>query len=293
MDNTENILELQNVHKKYKGFVLDGISLNLPKGFILGLIGPNGSGKTTTIKILMNIVKRNGGDVRVFGLDPRENAKRIKNKVGYLGEEQYFYGNKTVAWTGNFVSAFYDNWDTNIFQELLTRFGISRTKKTKELSKGMKVRFSLALALAHHPELLILDEPTAGLDPVIRREVLELLRKKSKSEGKSVIISSHITDDIMRTADLVAFLIGGKIVLTSEKDELLANWKRIHYKKGALDSEIANSLTRQTDHAFGSSGITERYLEIKDSLVQGITEGVVKIENVNLDDILISLVKGV
>jgi len=293
MDNTENILELQNVHKKYKGFVLDGISLNLPKGFILGLIGPNGSGKTTTIKILMNIVKRNGGDVRVFGLDPRENAKRIKNKVGYLGEEQNFYGNKTVAWTGNFVSAFYDNWDTNIFQELLTRFGISRTKKTKELSKGMKVRFSLALALAHHPELLILDEPTAGLDPVIRREVLELLRKKSKSEGKSVIISSHITDDIMRTADLVAFLIGGKIVLTSEKDELLANWKRIHYKKGAMDSEIANSLTRQTDHAFGSSGITDRYLEIKDSLVQGITEGVVKIENVNLDDILISLVKGV
>ncbi len=292
MDNTEIILELQNVHKKYKGFVLDGISLNLPQGFILGLIGPNGSGKTTTIKILMNIVKRNSGDVRVFGLDPREHAKRIKNKVGYLGEEQYFYGNKTVAWIGNFVSAFYDNWDTNIFQGLLTRFGISRTKKTKELSKGMKVRFALALALAHHPELLILDEPTAGLDPVIRREILELLMKKSKSEGKSVIISSHITDDIMRTADLVAFLIEGKIVLTSEKDELLANWKRIHFKKGALDSEIANSLTRQTDHAFGSSGITDRYLEIKDSLVQGITEGVVKIENVNLDDILISLVKG-
>jgi len=292
MDNMENILELQNVHKKFKGFVLDGISLNLPQGFILGLIGPNGSGKTTTIKILMNIVKRNGGDVRVFGLDPREDAKKIKNKVGYLGEEQYFYGNKTVAWTGNFVSAFYDNWDTNIFQGLLTRFGISRTKKTRELSKGMKVRFSLALALSHHPELLILDEPTAGLDPVIRREVLELLRKKSKSEGKSVIISSHITDDIMRTADLVAFLIKGKIVLTSEKDELLANWKRIHYKKGALDGEIVNSLTRQTDHAFGSSGITDRYLEIKDSLVQGITEGVVKIENINLDDILISLVKG-
>ena len=156
----------------------------------------------------------------------------------------------------------------------------------------MKVRFALTLALAHHPELLILDEPTAGLDPVIRREVLELLRKKSKSEGKSVIISSHITDDIMRTADLVAFLIRGKIVLTSEKDELLANWKRIHFKKGALDSAIVNSLTVQTEHAFGSSGITDRYLDIKDSLVQGITEGVVKIENVNLDDILISLVKG-
>jgi ABC-2 type transport system ATP-binding protein len=293
MDNMENILELQSVQKRYKGFVLDGISLSFPQGYILGLIGPNGAGKTTTIKILMNMVKRDGGDVRVFGLDPKKNAKQIKNKVGYLGEEQHFYGNKTVAWTGNFVSAFYDNWDTNTFQSLLTSFQISRTKKTRELSKGMKVRFSLVLALSHHPELLILDEPTAGLDPVIRREVLELLRKKSKNEGKSVIISSHITDDIMRTADLVAFLVEGKIALTSEKDELLANWKRVHYKKGALNSDIVNTLTRRKDHAFGSSGVTDRYLEIKDSLVQGITEGVVKIENVNLDDILISLVKGV
>ena len=128
---------------------------------------------------------------------------------------------------------------------------------------------------------------------LIRREVLELLQKKSKNEGKSVIVSSHITDDIMRTADLVTFLIEGKIVLASEKDELLSNWKRVHYKKGSLGSEIVNSLTRRKDHAFGSSGVTDRYLEIKESLVQGITEGVIKIENVNLDDILISLVKGV
>jgi ABC-2 type transport system ATP-binding protein len=292
MDETENILEFKNVQKRYKGFALDGISLDLPQGYILGLIGPNGAGKTTTIKILMNTVKRDGGKVRVLGFDPQRNAKQIKNRVGYLGEEQHFYGNKTVAWTGNFVSNFYKEWDTNMFQSLLTSFQISRTKKTRELSKGMKVRFSLALALSHHPELLILDEPTAGLDPVIRREVLELLRKKSKNEGKSVIISSHITDDIMRTADLVAFLIEGKIVLTSEKDELLSNWKRIHYKKGVLGTDIVKSLTRVKDHAFGSSGVTDRYLEIKDSLVQGITEGVVKIENVNLDDILISLVKG-
>jgi ABC-2 type transport system ATP-binding protein len=292
MDEIKNILELKNVQKRYKGFTLDGISLNLPQGYILGLIGPNGTGKTTTIKILMNMVKRDGGDVQVFGLDPQKHAKQIKNKVGYLGEEQYFYGNKTVAWTGNFVSDFYNDWDTNTFQSLLTNFQISRTKKAQELSKGLKVRFSLALALSHNPQLLILDEPTAGLDPVIRREVLELLRKKSKNEGKSVIISSHITDDIMRTADLVAFLIEGKFVLSSDKDELLSNWKRIHYKKGALSSDIVNTLTRRKEHAFGSSGITDRYLEIKDALLQGITEGMIKIESVNLDDILISLVKG-
>jgi ABC-2 type transport system ATP-binding protein len=293
MDNMENILEIHNLRKKYKGFHLDDISLSLPSGHVLGLIGPNGAGKTTTIKILMNMVKRDGGEVRVFGLDPRKSAKSIKNRVGYLGEEQYFYGDKTIAWTGQFVSSFYDSWDTNAFQSLLTRFAISRSKKTRELSKGMKVRFSLALALSHNPELLILDEPTAGLDPVIRREVLELLRKKSKEEGKSVIISSHITDDIMRTADLVAFLVEGKIVLSSDKDELLSNWKRIHYKKGSLDSRFIRSLTNLKEHMFGSSGITDKYPEIKDDLIQGITEGVVKVENVNLDDILISLVKGV
>ncbi len=292
MDNTENILEIHNLRKKYKGFTLDDLSLSLPQGYVLGLIGPNGSGKTTTIKILMNMVKRDGGEVRVFGLDPRKNAKQIKNRVGYLGEEQYFYGNKTVAWTGQFVSSFYETWDTNAYQSLLTSFALSRSKKTRELSKGMKVRFSLALALSHNPDFLILDEPTAGLDPVIRREILELLRKKSKDEGKSVLISSHITDDIMRTADLVAFLIDGKIALSSDKDELLANWKRIHYKKGALDSRIIRSLTNLKEHMFGSSGVTDKYLKIKDDLIQGITEGVVKVENVNLDDILISLVKG-
>jgi ABC-2 type transport system ATP-binding protein len=293
MDNPENILEICNLRKKYKGFILDDISLSLPQGYVLGLIGPNGAGKTTTIKILMNMIKRDGGEVRVFGLDPRKSAKQIKNRVGYLGEEQYFYGDKTVAWTGHFVSSFYETWDTNAYQSLLTSFALSRSKKTKELSKGMKVRFSLALALSHSPDLLILDEPTAGLDPVIRREILELLRKKSKEEGKSVIISSHITDDIMRTADLVAFLIDGKIALSSEKDELLANWKKINYKKGALDSQIIQSLTHLKEHMFGSSGVTDKYLEIKDYLRQGITEGVVKVENINLDDILISLVKGV
>ncbi len=293
MDSTENILEIHSLRKNYKGFTLEDVSLSLPQGYVLGLIGPNGAGKTTTIKILMNMVKRDGGEVRVFGLDPRKNAKQIKDRVGYLGEEQYFYGNKTVAWTGHFVSSFYEKWDMNTYQSLLTSFAISRSKKTRELSKGMKVRFSLALALSHNPDLLILDEPTAGLDPVIRREILELLRKKSKDEGKSVIISSHITDDIMRTADLVAFLIGGKIALSSDKDGLLANWKRIHYKKGALDSQIIRSLTNLKEHMFGSSGVTDKYLEIKNDLVQGITEGVVKVENVNLDDILISLAKGV
>ena len=287
-----HIVEIDNLRKVYKGFTLDNISLNIPKDSILGLIGPNGAGKTTTIKILMDMIQPQSGSIRIFGMDHRKNIKHVRNRVGYVGEEQHFYGDKTVAWTGKFVSEFFDNWDTNMFQKLLTDFSISRTKKTKELSKGTKVKLSLAIALSHNPELMILDEPTAGLDPVIRREVLELLRTFPEDGNKSVIISSHITDDITRIADYVAFLIEGKIVLSETKDELLSRWKRIHYKDGALEDRISNTLTSQKAHMFGNSGITMDYPALKESLAEGLAREEIKVENVDLDDVLIALVKG-
>jgi len=287
-----NIVEIDNLRKAYKGFTLNDISLNIPKGSIVGLIGPNGAGKTTTIKILMDMVQPQSGSVHIFGMDHRKNIKHVRNRVGYVGEEQYFYGDKTVAWTGKFVSGFFENWDTNTFQKLLTDFAISRTKKTKELSKGTKVKLSLAIALSHNPALMILDEPTAGLDPVIRREVLELLRTFPEDGKKSVIISSHITDDITRIADYVAFLVEGKIALSEPKDELLSKWKRIHYKDGALEDRIVNRLKSRKAHMFGNSGVTSDYPALKEALSEGMTREEIKVENVDLDDVLIALVKG-
>lgn len=287
-----HIVEIDNLRKEYKGFALDNITLKVPPGSIMGLIGPNGAGKTTTIKIMMDMIPPQSGSVRIFGLHHRKNIKSIRNRVGYVGEDQNFYGDKTVAWTGKFVSEFFDDWDTNLFQKLLTDFAISRTKKTKDLSKGMKVKLSLAIALSHNPDLMILDEPTAGLDPVIRREVLELLRTFPANGKKSVIISSHITDDITRIADYVTFLIEGKIALSEVKDELLAKWKRIHYKKGALDDSVVKTLKSRKEHMFGSAGITKDYPALKESLSQGLAKDEVKVENVDLDDVLIALVKG-
>lgn len=288
----DNIVSIDNLRKVYKEFVLDNISLNIPKGSILGLIGPNGAGKTTTIKILMNMVQPQSGSVLIFGLDPRKNVKHVRDRVGYVGEEQYFYGDKTVAWTGKFVSGFFNNWDPNTFQKLLTDFSISRTKKTRDLSKGMKVKLSLAIALSHNPEFMILDEPTAGLDPVIRREVLELLRTFPEDGKRSVIISSHITDDITRIADYVVFLVKGKIALSESKDELLSRWKRIHYKDGALDSRTVGTLASRKTHMFGNSGVTNDYPAIKERLEEGLAKDEIKVENVDLDDVLIALVEG-
>jgi ABC-2 type transport system ATP-binding protein len=156
----------------------------------------------------------------------------------------------------------------------------------------MKVKLSFAIALSHQPELLILDEPTSGLDPVIRREILDLLTKTSKEENKSVIISSHITDDLARIADMITFMINGKIRLTAEKDDLLDNWKRIHFKKGTLNENIIATLSNVQNQVFGSSGLTGNYLEIKDQMADGIGKEEIKVENVTLDDILISFVKG-
>lgn len=287
-----NALKIQNLRKEYDEFILDDISWDVPQGYITGLIGPNGAGKTTTIKLIMNLIKSDGGEVKVLGLDHIDNDLEIKNRVGYVGEEQFFYEHRSANWTGKFVSHFFSDWDMERYQELLEEFEIPRKKMIRKFSKGMRVKLSLAIALSHNPDLIILDEPTAGLDPIIRRDVLDFLQSITQNGDKSVLISSHITDDIARIADIITYMINGRIALTATKDDLLANWKKIHFSKGAVDPKTVEKLEQVEDHAFGGSGITRNYLEIKDSLSQGLTNGNIKTENVGLDDILISLVKG-
>jgi ABC-2 type transport system ATP-binding protein len=286
-----NVVELQDVEKRYRRFTLSGLNACLPEGEILGLIGPNGAGKTTTLRILLNLVRIDSGKVRLFGLDHQRHNLKIKRRVGFVSEEPRFYDDRTVAWTGDFVSGLYPTWDTNLYQKLIGDFSLSRTKKIRELSKGMRVKLSLVLALAHRPELLILDEPTAGLDPIIRRELLEMLRKENHERGTSVIISSHITDDITRIADRIIFLIAGRIALTDEKDQLLSRWKRIHYQEGALAASLTKEFFLIKRGAFGFSGLTNDFPGIRSMLDPGLAHETVKVENITLDDILIALVK--
>lgn len=288
----ERILDVSGLRKEYGKFALQSLTFHIPRGYIMGLIGPNGSGKTTTIRILMNMINADAGNVSIFGVDPGKEEKMVKNRIGFVGEEQFFYENKSPEWTGKFVSNFFEKWDTARFRSLLDRFGIDRKKKIKNLSRGMKVKLSIAIALSHDPELLILDEPTAGLDPVIRREVLDLLSEFRGDEERSILISSHITDDIMRIADQVAFIVDGSIVIDREKDDILSNWKRIHFRQGSLPESLERRLKCVSAHAFGSSGITGEFLEIKDRLDAGVEAGDIKVENVSLDDVLIAFVKG-
>ena len=290
----ENIVTIKNLRKEYPEFILDDISLSIPHGYITGIIGPNGAGKTTTIKLLMNLIKANAGEVRIFDktYGHNDNDVELKNRIGYVGEEQFFYDYHSAQWTGRFVSHFYKNWDSAAYTRLLEEFSIPPKKRIRKFSKGTRVKLALAVALAHHPELIILDEPTAGLDPVVRREVLDHLQALTAETGLSVIISSHITDDLARIADYITYMNNGRIILFSEKDTLLSHWKKIHFKKGSIDQDLGNSLTNVEEHMFASSGITKDFLKIQSRLSAGIASGDIKIENVDLDDILILLVKG-
>ncbi|MCU0640122.1 MAG: ABC transporter ATP-binding protein [Candidatus Krumholzibacteria bacterium] len=288
----DNVLEARNLGKEYAGFALRDVSLTIPRGYILGLIGPNGSGKTTTIRMLMNMVKPSAGEIKIFGMDPAENEKAVKDRIGFVGDEQFYYENRSVAWTEEFVSRFFEKWDGELFNRLLGGFGIERRAAIRKLSKGMRVKLSIAIALSHDPELLILDEPTAGLDPVIRREILDRLMEFRGNEERSILISSHITDDIMRVADGVAFIVDGRVVLRDEKDSIAADWKRIHFRPGAAGGRLSAGLSCVKESAFGHSGITREYSKIREELAPGLASGDVRVENATLDDVLISFVKG-
>src|SRR6056297_3152098 len=179
------ILEIMNLKKEFEGFTLKDISLTLDRGFIMGFIGPNGAGKSTTIKLIMNLINKDGGEIKLFGKDNIKNEIEVKNKIGFVLDENHFYEDLTLTEMKNIVAPFYKRWNENAFDNYLKDFDLPSKKKIKELSKGMKMKFSLAIALSHNAELLIMDEPTSGLDPVIRSELLDILSDLMQDENKS------------------------------------------------------------------------------------------------------------
>lgn len=208
---SNNILEINNLSKNYKGFSLENISFSIEKGTVMGLIGQNGAGKTTIIKLIMNMFDRNGGSVTVCGKDNIADEIFVKNKIGYVADESYFFVSTTAKKIAGVCSAAYDNWDGEKFSALLKKWNIDEKKKVSALSKGTQTKLMLATALCHNAELLILDEPTAGLDPVARIEILDMLREFVADGERSVLFSTHITGDLDKIADVITLVIDGKI----------------------------------------------------------------------------------
>lgn len=231
----DNILEVKNLSKDFNNFKLDGVTFSLPKGSVMGFIGENGAGKTTTIKLMLNMLHKDGGDIRVFGLDNIAEEQDIKQQIGVVLEENHFHESLRPSDVSSILKNIFTDWDSELFGNYLKRLGVPEDKTVKELSKGMKTKLSLSAALAHRPKLLILDEATAGLDPVVRSEILDIFLDVIQDEERSVLLSTHITSDLERIADYITLIHKGKIIFSKAKDELKYGYGVV--KCGAKDFE--------------------------------------------------------
>lgn len=221
MNDFENAIEISGLTKKYDGFTLDNVSFNVPKGTVMGFIGQNGAGKTTTIRSILKIIKNDGGSIKMLGLDLNENEYEIKEQIAAVFDELPFYEGFNANQISVMFSGLYGSWDEKKFFEYLDRFALPRKKKLKKFSKGMKMKLQIATALSHGARLLIMDEATTGLDPVVRNEILDIFREYIQDENNSILMSSHITSDLEKIADCVTFIDKGKILLTGYKDDIL------------------------------------------------------------------------
>jgi ABC-2 type transport system ATP-binding protein len=225
-------LAVSGLSKRYPGFALEDVSFALPRGHVMGLIGPNGAGKTTTIKLVLGLLRRGGGEVRLLGLDPEASGAAARLRVGFVHDEPCFYPQLTLAQNRALIAPFYPSWNEPGFARLAETFGLPLGKRFGALSRGTKTKFALAMALSHSAELLVMDEPTTGLDPVFRRELLDVLRDVLQDEGVSILFSTHVTSDLERIADYVTLLQAGRVELSAAKDEILERWGLV---RGALE----------------------------------------------------------
>ncbi len=278
----DNILYVDNLCKKYKNFKLNNVSLQLPKGFIMGLIGENGAGKTTLIKLIMNLVKKDSGDIKIFDKDNVKFEREIKDRIGFVYDEVCYYDHMSLKENGNMVSMLYSKWDKDKFNYYLNKFELNKDKKLKELSKGMRMKFSLCIALSHGAEFIIMDEPTVGLDPVVRSEVLEELQNLMENENMGVLISTHITSDLERIADYITFIKDGSIIFSKPKDEIMEAYKIIKGDCNILTKEVEKHFEGISKNRFGVEGLTSQVDKVREILGDNIV-----VDRATIEDIMI------
>lgn len=232
--NMENLIEARGLCKQYPGFQLKDVDLTVPSGSIVGLIGENGAGKTTTIKAILNILRPDRGTILLMGKNPGDPASR--KQVAAVLEDSYFYGGLRTGQISRSMEGICPGWDAPLFKRYCERFGLDGKKPFKDFSRGMRMKLSLATALARHPRLLVLDEPTSGLDPVVRGEVLDLFLEFIQDERCGILISTHITTDLERIADQIAYLHGGRLLFQMDKDRLLEDLAVLRCPGKVLDT---------------------------------------------------------
>lgn len=288
MNNMNYALKLNNVTKTYKNsdFSLKKVSFSLPSGSVMGFVGENGAGKTTTIGCILQTLFKDSGTIQILGREMTDANVEIRENIGVVYDGDNFPGYLSAEQLSNIMNGIFKQWDDKLFQNYINSFHLSKKQKIKTYSKGMTMKLALAVALSHHPKLLILDEATSGLDPVMRDEILDVLLEFVGDEDHSILMSSHITSDLEKIADYITFIHNGKIILTETKDNLIYNYGILRCKEKQVeliepeDIIVYRKRDYQTDILVSNMSIAERKYP-----------GVI-IDHVTIDEIMLMLVKG-
>jgi ABC-2 type transport system ATP-binding protein len=277
----EYALKLENVTKEYKNFKLDHVNICLPRGTIMGFVGENGAGKSTTIKLIIDLIGRDGGKITILGKDNKSGLKDVKENIGVVMDESYLPESLNAVEINRIMKRIYRTWDEGCFYELLDKFSISRSKIIKEYSRGTKMKLSIAAALSHDPELLILDEATSGLDPIVREEILDIFMEFIQDESHSVFISSHIISDLEKVCDYITFIHKGKIIFSEAKDGLLDNYGILKCSEDEfknIDPEIVKGMRK---NKFGTEAL----------ILKNKIRGDYVVDKADIEDIMVFYIK--
>lgn len=285
--NVENVIEVQQVSKAYKNFEVKDLSFSIPKGYVTGFIGANGAGKSTTIKLLLNLVKKDSGSIKVFGLDHQKHEKEIKERIGFVFDENVYYDDLTLLQLRRLIAPMYSNWDDHLFHHYVTTFQLPEKVKLKKMSKGMKMKVSLAFALSHHADLIIMDEPTSGLDPIFRREILEILYELMQDENKTIFFSSHITTDLDKIADYITFIQEGRLIFNKDYHSILEEYGLVKGSNDLLTAEAADEFVSVRKTNVGFEALSKNINQTKNRFGNRVL-----IEKPSLEDIMYFTKKG-
>lgn len=278
-----NAIEIQNLRKLYPDFCLDDITFTLPSGSILGLLGENGAGKSTTIQLIMNAIRSDGGSVQVLGMDNRSpEFLHVKEEIGVVLDEAYFPEVITPRNVNAIMKNTYRQWDEGAYAQYLKKFSLPDHKAFKEFSRGMKMKLAIAVALSHRPKLLLLDEATSGLDPMARSDLLDVFNDFTREADHSILFSSHIVSDLEKLCDYIAFLHRGKLLLYEEKDRLLEEYALLKLSPAALEAIPAEAIIGKRFSAYGGEALVRRAL-----VSPAFTP-----EHCTLEDIIVFFAKG-
>lgn len=281
-----DILNIKNLNKSYSDFKLENVSINIPKGCVMGFIGENGAGKTTTIKAILNLIKFDSGEITVFGKDNKKFEKEIKSKIGVVFDEGGFHDNLNIAHISKIMSKIYKTWDNDLFYNYMRKFEIPDKKVVKDFSRGMKMKLNIAAALSHHPQLLILDEATSGLDPVVREEILDIFLDFIQDEEKSIFISSHITSDLDKIADYITFIHNGNIIFSRAKDELVDDMGIVRCKIEFFNKINKENIIRYRKNDFGYE------ILVKNKKLINTDENNIILDNADIEQIMLYYIRG-